>query len=316
MAGGYSRDPRLGEENRTLYGKTGTIKKTAPDWAKNAVKQVSDTVNAVNSMKQKPSSDTTSDDTSSDDAGSGSPGGGYPSGGGGGASSGPTANDRKAAANQIEVAKTDADATRRQLERQLARYDFMNRQNAKLRDVNMQQASRQSAGNRFDALTNLANSAVGIISALGPQALQSSSLGTFMQMMDRRNLQDSGTYWDELDQNWDQSRNAYDEAAAQNQASRLDAVIEAEKALADQESALSSNLNNINASLYQKPGTGSADLGSSTVYKDNPVKEHYAQLAGYAMPDNTTQDARATAPRNQVRGGYFARQVNRNNGYR
>lgn len=314
----YEWDPRLGTDNRPLYGKADqtTGKKTSPDWAKNAVGKVADTVGAVNSMKQKSGGESTAGDSPANNAGSRSSGGGYSSRSGGGTSSGPTSNDRRAAANQIEIARTDADATRRQLDRQLARYDFMNRQNAKLRDVNMQQSSRQSAGNRFDALTNLANSAVGIMSALGPQALQSSSLGTFMQMMDRRNLQDSGTYWDELDQNWDQSRNAYDEAAAQNQASRMDAVIEAEKALADQESALSANLNNINANLYQKPGTGSADLGSSSVYGDNPVQEHYAQLAGYAMPDYATQDARATAPRNKVRGGYFARQVNRNNGYR
>lgn len=317
MAGGYSWDPRLGTDNRPLYGKTGSTEKKAPQWAVNAVNQVKDAVDAANNMKKKPSDGNAADDTSGNDTDGGGAGADYYGSYNSGGSSGPSANTRKAAANQIEIAKKDADATRRQLDRQLSRFDFMDRQNQSLRDVNMAQASRQSADNRFDALTNLANSAMGILGALGPQALQSSGLGTFMDMMQRRNLQDSGTYWSELSQNWDTTRNAYDESAAQNQASRLDAVIEAEKALADQESALSANLNNLDASLYQAPGTGSADLGSSKVFGDNKVKEHNAVLAGYAVPDYVDQNARKKAPVNRIGGtDYFGRQVNRNNGYR
>lgn len=218
--------------------------------------------------------------------------------------------ERLAGENQTSLARRNAEDVRNQLRRQLETYDFANRQNRRLADVQLKQASRKGSADRFEAQRDLQNAALGILGSMGT-AMNGSGTGNLMRMLESRNDKDNNTFWAQLQANRDQVENSYQDSYNQNQVAKRDAVTSAEKAVRDIEADLSANLSNINPNLYTEPGTGSADLGSSTVWRDaGDIKEGNARMSGYVMPDN-----RRPATRNRLRGDdYFSRLVNRFNG--
>lgn len=225
-----------------------------------------------------------------------------------------TERERLAAEKQKEIAAYDANAVRTQLAQQLANYDFANRQNRRLADVQLKQNSRKTSSDRFEAQRDLQNAALGLMGSMN-QAMNGSTLGNLMRMLEDRNDKENNTYWAQHQVNQDQVENSYDDSVNQNNVAKRDAAANSEKALADIESNLAANLNNINPNLYEAPGTGSAALGASGTAAANQVAENNAKLSGYVMPDNSAQAARDVAPRNRVGGtDYFARLVNRFNG--
>ena len=222
--------------------------------------------------------------------------------------------DRAAAAHQTQVSAYDAQAVKNQLNNQLANYDFANRQNRRLADVQRKQNSRKTSSDRYEAQRDLQNSALGLFGSMN-QAMNGSTVGNFMRMLEDRNDKENNTYWTQHQVNQDQVENSYDDSVNQNNVAKNDAVANAEKALADIESQLAANLNNIHPDLYQAPGSGSANFGATGFTDANKVAENWAKLSGYMMPDNATQAARDTAPRNKVkRTDYFGRLVNSFNG--
>lgn len=225
-----------------------------------------------------------------------------------------TERERKAANNLSTIAKANADSTRNQFNQQIANYDFANKQNRRLADVQLKQNSRKTSSDRFEAQRDLQNSALGLLGSMN-QAMNGSTLGNFMRMMENRNDKENNTYWTQHQVNQDQVQNSYDDSFNQNQVAKNDAAINAEKALRDMEADLSANLNNINPTLFAKPGEGDAKLGAEGFAKQNQVNPNLAVLSGYMMPDNSAQAARDTAPRNRLNGNdYFSRLVNRFNG--
>jgi hypothetical protein len=152
------------------------------------------------------------------------------------------------AARTRDVARENTRATVNQLNRQLGNYDFANRQNANLRDTQFTQASRKSEAERFEAQRNLQNAAMGLFGTMG-QAMNGSTVGNSMRMLEDRNDAENSTYWQQLQDNRNAIQNAYDESYNQNQVAKRDAAVNAIKALQDIQSDLTSNLGNIQGDL-------------------------------------------------------------------
>lgn len=225
-----------------------------------------------------------------------------------------TDREQGAANNQKELASFNAQTVKDQLAQQLENYDFANRQNRRLADVQLKQNSRKTEADRFEAMRDLQNAALGIFGSMG-SAMNGSSIGNLMRMLESRSDKDNVTFWTQHQANQDAVENAYNEAANQNQVAKNDAIINAQQALRAIEGDLAANLNNINPNLYTSPGQGEADLGSSGLYDSQRVAENNARLSGYLMPDNSAQAARDIAARNKLGGNdYFSRMINRFNG--
>lgn len=225
-----------------------------------------------------------------------------------------TERERLAAERQKEIAGRHADAVRNQLSRTLGNYDFANEQNRKLADVQLKQNQRKTEADRFEAQRNLQNATIGLLGAMN-QAMNGSSTGNLMRMLENRSDADNQTYWNQHQQNADAINNAYQESVNQNQVAKNDAVANAEKAIRDIEDDLAANLANINPNLYEPPGTGAADFRATELYNNNRVNQNNAQLSGYLMPQDSVQNARRMSPRNRIGGNdYFSRLMNNFNG--
>lgn len=225
-----------------------------------------------------------------------------------------TTRERMAAENQVDLAKSNAQATKDQLANQLANYDFADSQNRRLADVQLKQNSRKNESDRFLAQRELQQAATGLLGSMN-QALNGSATNNLMDMLEQRNDSDNLTYWTQHQTNQNAVENAYDESVNQNNVSRNDAAINAEWSLRNLEGDLAANLNNINPNLYASPGTGDANLGGAGTYEANRVAQNNARLSGYITPELTAQAARNANPRNTLSGGdYFSRLVNAKNG--
>lgn len=221
-----------------------------------------------------------------------------------------TDRERTAASNQLEIGKQNADDIRNQLNKQLETYDFANRQNRALADTELKQNSRKSSADRFEAQRDLQNATTGLLGSMN-QAMNGSSVGNLMQMLDSRNDKDNNIYWAQLQTNNDAVENAYNESFNQNQVAKRDAITSAEKSIRDIEGDLAANLNNINPNLYTKPGTGDVDLDSGSVWNNaGNIAENNAQISGYVMPDNRKGAEANTLKTND----YYSKLVNRFNG--
>ncbi len=224
-----------------------------------------------------------------------------------------TDRERTAAEHQKHIAAFNAQATKDQLSQQLENYDFANRQNRRLADVQRKQNSRKTEADRFEAMRDLQNAALGMFGSMGT-AMNGSSIGNLMRMLENRADKDNATFWTQHQVNQDAVENAYDEAANQNQVSKNDAIINAQQAIRGIEGDLAANLNNINPNLFEIPGTGNADLGATDAYRTQKVAENNARLSGYLMPSSSVQSARDVAPRNRLLSNdYFSRLINQFN---
>lgn len=221
-----------------------------------------------------------------------------------------TDREQQAANNQIEIASQNAADVRNQLSKQLETYDFANRQNRALADTQLKQNSRKTSADRFEAQRDLQNATIGLLGSMN-QAMNGSSVGNLMRMLENRNDKENNTYWAQLQTNQDSVENSYQDSFNQNQVAKRDAVTSAEKAIRDIEGDLAANLNNINPNLYTAPGTGDANLDSGSVWSGaGDVKENLAKISGYVMPDN-----RQGATRNQLGGNsYYSKLINKFNG--
>lgn len=221
-----------------------------------------------------------------------------------------TEREKSAGNNQIEIAKQNANDIRNQLSKQLETYDFANRQNRALADTQLKQNSRKTSADRFEAQRDLQNATLGLLGSMGT-AMNGSSVGNLMQMLENRNDKENNTYWAQLQTNNDSVENSYQDSFNQNQVAKRDAVTSAEKAIRDVESDLSANLNNINPNLYTAPGTGDANLDSGSVWSGaGNVQENNAKISGYVMPDNRQGTTRNTLQKND----YFSKLINKFNG--
>lgn len=246
-----------------------------------------------------------------------------------------TERERLAAQRQGDIARWNANTIKNDLAWKMDNYNRADKQNRALADVQLKQNSRKTEADRFDAMRDLQNASLGLFGSMN-QAMNGSSVGNLMRMLENRNDKDNNTYWTQHQTNQDQVNNAYTEAYNQNMIAKNDAAMAAEKALRDLEGDLAANLNNINPNLYQAPGNSGgaaapegwfnsvggsgANLGSNDAYKNamekyNLYAPNIAKVSGYMMPDNSAQAARQMSPRNRLLGNdYYSRLINSFNG--
>lgn len=198
-----------------------------------------------------------------------------------------TSRERMAAKNQTTISKQNVKDVQNQLSRQLANYDFADKQNRSLADVQLKQNSRKNSADRFEAQRDLQASALGLLGSMGT-ALDGSSRGNLSTMLDSRNDKENNTYWAQHQVNQDAVENAYQDSLNQNRVARRDAMQSAEKAIADITSDWRANMNNINPNLFPKKGRSvddKASLRPSTAWQPSKAKRNDAQIAGYLIPD-------------------------------
>ena len=223
-----------------------------------------------------------------------------------------TKREREAAKNQTAISTQNVKDVQNQLARQLANYDYADAQNRALADVQRQQNSRKTSTDRFEAQRDLQAATLGLLSSMG-SAMNGSSTGNLMRMLESRNDKENNTYWAQLLANQDQVENAYNEALNQNNVARRDAMQSAEKAIRDIEGDWRANMNNINPTLF--PGgsgavDGNASLASQTAWMPGRAQQNNAVLSGYVQP--TAPSKQQTRNNYRTVGGndYFSRLVN------
>lgn len=240
-----------------------------------------------------------------------------------------TSRERKASQNQTAVSKQNIRDVQNQLKRQLANYDFADQQNRALANTQLKQNSRKTSEDRFEAQRDLQASALGLLGSMG-SAMNGSTTGNLMSMLNSRNDKDNNTYWSQHQVNQDQVENSYNDSVNQNRVARRDAMQSAEKAIRDIEGDWRANMNNINPNLF--PGAsgavgGDKNLGSNTAWDTSKAPKNNATISGYVIPDNRgvanvptggrnpSQSMNVGETRNTLRGNdYFSQMMNRFNG--
>lgn len=248
-----------------------------------------------------------------------------------------TARERRAAQNQTATSKQNVRDVQNQLRRQLANYDFADAQNRALADAQLRQNSRKTSADRFEAQRDLQAATLGLLGSMG-SAMNGSSTGNLLRMLESRNDKENNTYWAQLQENQDQVENAYNDSLNQNRVARRDAMQSAEKAIRDIEGDWRANMNNINPNLF--PGAtgsvgGDSAVASQTAWNANKARQNNARMSGYVIPDNRGNGTRllptgGTLPdysmhiggsrnavrgnaNNEVGGDYFSQLMNRFN---
>lgn len=247
-----------------------------------------------------------------------------------------TTREKKAGQNQTAISKQNIKDVQNQLKRQLANYDFADKQNRALADTQLNQNSRKTSADRFEAQRDLQTATLGLLGSMG-SAMNGSTTGNLMSMLRSRNDKENNTFWAQHQANQDAVENAYNDSLNQNNVARRDAMQSAEKAISDITSDWRANMNNINPNLFpggSGPVGGDKTLAPSTAWNASKVKKNNADISGYVIPDNrgagTTPTGAGTkkssenvgTKRNLVRGGtdssvngdYFSQMMNRFNG--
>lgn len=239
-----------------------------------------------------------------------------------------TSQERRAMQNQTALSSQNVRDVQNQLARQLANYDFADAQNRALRDTQLRQNSRKTSADRFEAQRDLQNSALGLLGSMG-SAMNGSSTGNLMRMLENRNDKENNTYWAQHQVNQDAVNNEYQDSLNQNLSARRDAMQAGEKTIRDIESDWAAAMGNIDPENFKTGAVGgNAALSSSTAWQPDKAKQNNATVSGYLMPDdrgmgwdvtgthqNPSQTRNTGAPRNRVRGtDYFSQLMNRFNG--
>lgn len=232
-----------------------------------------------------------------------------------------TDREQTAADNQTSISKQNVRDVQNQLARQLANYDFADAQNRALADVQLRQNSRKTSADRFEAQRDLQEAALGLMGSMG-SAMNGSSTGNLMRMLESRNDKENNTYWAQHQANQDQVENSYNDSLNQNRVARRDAMQSAEKSIRDIEADWRANMNNINPELFPGetgPVGGDESLSSGKAWDESKAPRNDAKISGYVQPDNlggTSGHVRDTgAVRNRLRGNdYFSQMMNRFNG--
>lgn len=238
-----------------------------------------------------------------------------------------TDRERKAAENQTAISSQNVRDVQNQLARQLSNYDYADAQNRALADTQRRQNSRKTSADRFEAQRDLQAATLGLLGSMG-SAMNGSSTGNLMRMLEQRSDKENDTYWAQLMSNQDQVENAYNEALNQNNVARRDAMQSAEKAIRDIEGDWAANLNNINPNLFKQGAVGgSGELSSYSAWQPEKAAQNNAEISGYVIPDNrgvgTTRQGGSVgrytmntgATRNRLAGNdYFSQLMNRFNG--
>lgn len=238
-----------------------------------------------------------------------------------------TDRERQAANNQTSVSAQNVRDVQNQLARQLSNYDFADAQNRALANTQRMQNSRKNSADRFEAQRDLQAATLGLLGSMGT-AMNGSSTGNLMRMLENRNDKENNTFWAQHQVNQDQVENTYNDSLNQNNVARRDAMQSAEKSIRDIESDWAANLNNINPNLFRQGAVNNdPSLTSGSAWTPGNVRQNNSTISGYVMPDDRamgTTPQGGTMGRNQRNTGntrnaiggndYFSQLMNRFNG--
>lgn len=236
-----------------------------------------------------------------------------------------TPREKKAAQNQDKISTQNIRDVENQLARQLANYDFADAQNRALAETQLRQNSRKTSEDRFEAQRDLQAAALGLLGSMG-SAMNGSTTGNLMRMLESRNDKDNNTYWSQHQVNQDAVMNSLNDSINQNRVARRDAMQSAEKAVRDINADWSANRNNINPQLFAMadPVDSAGGHKSANTWNESKAKQNNATISGYLVPDLHHSEGLNgnVLARNVVRGGrtnkvggdYFSQLMNRFNG--
>lgn len=243
------------------------------------------------------------------------------------ADTGPTDAEKTAAEHQTQLSQQNIRDVKDQLARQLSNFDLADAQNRALADTQLNQNSRKMSADRFEAQRDLRDAALGLLGSMG-QAMNGSSTGNLMRMLQSRNDKENNTFWAQHQVNQDAVGNEYNDSLNQNNVARRDAMQSAEKAIRDIKTDWSANMGNINPDFFKMgiPGDDK-NLAAGTAWMPDKAKQNNATISGYLIPDNrgmgTTvhntpmyaQAMNTGTARDRMAGtDYFSRLMNRFNG--
>lgn len=209
------------------------------------------------------------------------------------ADTGPTADQKKQAANLLAIAQYNAQSVRDQFNRAAANIELSNQQNRALAATQKKQNSASTANDRFAQFLKLQSSSADVIGSAG-NALQGSQAGNLAGMLRRRNNMDTSETLNTLTINQNAVMNALYEALSQNAISLNEAASLAENMLRGIESDTAAQLNTINQKLYVAPGTGKANLGASGFAAPKQVPASKPESSGYLSLPPTSSYTPAT----------------------
>lgn len=231
-----------------------------------------------------------------------------------------TERERRAANNQTAISSQNIRDLQNQLSRQLSNYDFADAQNRALADTQLRQNSRKTSADRFEAQRDLQAATLGLLGSMG-SAMNGSTTGNLMRMLESRNDKENNTYWAQHQVNQDSVENAYNDSLNQNNVARRDAMQSAEKGIKDIENDWRANMNNINPNLFPGANTtvgNDASLSPNTAWDEGRVTRNNSEISGYVQPSILPISSRyqgRSAPQNRIGGNdYFSQLMNRFNG--
>lgn len=209
------------------------------------------------------------------------------------ADTGPTADQKKQAANLLAIAQYNAQSVRDQFSRAAANIELSNQQNRALAATQKKQNSASTANDRFAQFLKLQSSSADVIGSAG-NALQGSQAGNLAGMLRRRNNMDTSETINTLTINQNAVMNALYEALSQNAISLNEAASLAENMLRGIEADTAAQLNTINQKLYVAPGTGKAKLGAAGFAEPKQVTASKPESSGYLSSPPTSSYAPPT----------------------
>lgn len=246
--------------------------------------------------------------------------------------------NKQAAQNQTALSQQNIRDVKNQLARQLSNFDLADAQNRALADTQLNQNSRKMSADRFEAQRDLRDAALGLLGSMG-QAMNGSSTGNLMRMLQSRNDKENNTFWAQHQVNQDAVENEYNDSLNQNNIARRDAMQGAEKAIKDISADWAASMANIDPDWFKLGNVGDIDaatsdqrkaaksLSSDTAWTPNAAPQNNATISGYLIPDNrgkgTTvhntpmyaQAMNTGTARDRMAGtDYFSRLMNRFNG--
>ena len=205
--------------------------------------------------------------------------------------------NKQAAQNQTALSQQNIRDVKNQLARQLSNFDLADAQNRALADTQLNQNSRKMSADRFEAQRDLRDAALGLLGSMG-QAMNGSSTGNLMRMLQSRNDKENNTFWAQHQVNQDAIENAYDDSLNQNNIARRDAMQSAEKAIRDISADWAASMANIDPDWFKLGNVGDIDvatsdqrkaaksLSSDTAWTPTAAPQNNATISGYLIPDN------------------------------
>lgn len=231
----------------------------------------------------------------------------------------PTDKEKRAAATQKELTAFDRQSALNQFNQNLANLDFMDQRNRQLTNTRNQSARQQADIDRFNQQRMMMNAFNAARNAAGNALYGSGSELLANQAFDLNDYMNS-SHMKTLQGNIDNNEIELQGKQDQNDYERNQLAINAEKVLADLNSSLAANLNNIHEDLYEAPTRPADETVDDSTPLDQPLSSRgfadgylikAAVDSGYVTPqqaglsyDDIRNNRKAT-----TRNDYFGRLV-------